>query len=298
MKKIFTVFAVLCAACMLSAYENAAEAFKAGNDLRAKKKFKEAVSAYEEAGKLAQNKSQKFTGAFLAGVCTCQDDRCDEGISRLREALKIAPNKGSELSCQFHIGYLLGSAGRYEEAIVEMKKLKELAAGTPHTIYIDRANVCTGSYLVTLKRYKEALEAVKDSCGSKDPELAAQAWDAVFASSRGLNDKENMQKAVDSMLALKPKTAYAFFIVRRRAFELARMQKKHEDSLKYADEIAANEKLPSYLRLNGVYYQALAHAALGDKEKELAAWKLLEKCGIKSFETAAARNIKRLAPAK
>ncbi|MBQ9502422.1 MAG: tetratricopeptide repeat protein [Lentisphaeria bacterium] len=297
MKKVFTVFAALCAVCMLSAYENAAEALKAASELRNKRDFKGAAAVYEEAGKLATQPGQKYSAVFLRGVCLCQAGSYDDGISLIREARRIAASNGQKISSQFHIGYYLSAQKKYDEAIAEMKKVKEIAPGVKND-YVDRVDSCIGLYLSSQKKYKEAVEAVQESCKSPNPDIALTAWSVAYTAYRNLKDDEGMQKAVSAMLALEPRQASLYFTARRCAFELARAQKKHAEALKYADEIVAKKGLNKFLHDNGVFYKAISYAALRDKENELAQWKLLENCGIKSFEAAAARNIKRLTEKK
>ena len=297
MKKLSVVLLAVCTAGVLCAYETNAEAYKAGTAFRAGRDYKKALAAFDEAAKLAKAPQQKASADFMAGVVLCEDKQYDKGIARLREALAAFPGAPSRVSCQFHIAYYLGVEKKYEEAIAEMRKVRELGKGIRHN-YIDRSDACIGTYLLALKKYDEALAAVRDFCTSEDKDTAVMALTVTYGANKELKNTEGMQKAVDAMLALKEPRPYMFFTARRYAFELARMQKKHEDALKYAEEIASKEGLSKILHDHGVYYKALSYGALRDKENELAQWKLLEHCGTKSFETAAARNIKRLTEKK
>ena len=297
MKKLSVILLAVCAAGLLPAYETFAEARKAGQDLRAKGSYKKSFAAYEEAAKLAKTKGEKFSAEFMKGVVLCQDKQYEKGLPVLRAALELASNPSQKVSCQFHIAYYLGADKKYEEAIVEMRKVREFGKGTKHD-YIDRSDACIGDYLRALKRYDEAIAAVKDVCGNPNKDTAFLALTVTYSSSKALKNTEGMQKAVDGMLALSDLRPYAFFTTRVCAFELARSQKKYDEALKYANEIVAKEGLSKNLRLTGYYYVALCYAGLGDKEKELAAWKELENCGIKYLESSAARNIKRLSGGK
>ena len=297
MKKLSVIVFAVCAAGLLSAYETYAEASKAGRDFRNKGNYKKSFAAFEEAGKLAKTKGEKYSAEFMKGVVLCQDKQYEKGLPQLRAALEMASNPSQKVSCQFHIAYYLGADKKYEEAIAEMRKVREFGKGSKHD-YIDRSDACIGDYLRALKRYDEALAAVKDLCGHSNKDTAYLALTVAYSSSKALKNTEGMQKAVDGMLALSDLRPYAFFTTRVCAFELARSQKKYDEALKYAKEIIAKEGLSKNLRLTGYYYVALAYAGLGDKEKELAAWKELENCGIKYLETSAARNIKRLSGGK
>ncbi|MBQ7207745.1 MAG: hypothetical protein IJS01_08115 [Lentisphaeria bacterium] len=297
MKKLSVILFAVCAAGLLSAYETNAEAYKAGTAFRAKRDYKKAFAAYEEAAKLAETPARKFSAEFMKGVVLCEDKQYENGIAALRAALATAAAPSQKVSCQFHIGYYLGISKKYEEAIAEMRKVRELGKGIKND-YIDRSDALIGTYLVALKKYDEALAAVKDACVNSNRDTAFPALTAAYSANRGLKNTEGMQKAVEGMLAIEAPRPYMFFTARKCAFELARSQKKHDEALKYASEIAANESLDKTLRLTGTSYVALSYAAKGDKEKELAAWKELENCGIKYFESMAARNIKRLSGGK
>ena len=297
MKKLSVILLAVCAAGLLSAYETYAEARKAGQDFRAKGNYKKSFVAYEQAAKLAKTRGEKFSAEFMKGVVLCQDKQYEKGISVLRAALDLASSPSQKVSCQFHIAYYLGSDKKYEEALSEMRKVREFGKGIKHD-YIDRSDACIGDYLRALKRYDEALAAVKDVCGNPNKETAFAALAVAYSANKELKNNEGMQKAVDGMLALSELRPYAFFTTRKCAFELARAQKKYDEALKYANEIVAKEGLSKNLRLTGTYYAALCYAGKGDKEKELAAWKELENCGIKYLETSAARNVKRLSGGK
>ena len=297
MKKLSVILLAVCAAGVLSAYETYAEAYKAAGVLRSKRSFEEAAAAYGEAAKLTKDPSQKFSSTFMKGAVLCEGKKYDKGLPVLREALGLAVNIPQRVSCQFHIGFYLGVEKKYEEAIAEMRKVREMGKETKHA-YIDRADAFIGTYLVSLQKYDEGLAAVKDVCASTDRDTAFPALTAAYNANKGLKNAEGMQKAVDGMLAVKEPRPYMFFTARKYGFELARSQKKHDEALKYAAEIAANESLDKTLRFSGISYVALSYAAKGDKEKALAAWKELENCGIKYFENMAARNIKRLSGEK
>lgn len=297
MKKLSVVLLAVCAAGVLSAYETYAEAYKAANALRSKRDFKGAAAAYEEAGKLAKQPGQKFSAAFMEGVALCEGKQYEKGISLLREALKLAVSANQRASCQFHIGYYLGVEKKYEEAIAEMRKVREFGKGTKNS-YVEQAEVQIGRCLAALKKYDEALAAVKDFRADKNKNVAFQALAVSYDANKGLKNTEGMQAAVDGLLALKELPPNMFFTARRYAFELARAQKKHTEALKYADEIVAKEGLNKLLHNHGVFYKALSYASLGDRENELAQWKLLEHCGTAYFEASAARNIKRLTEKK
>ena len=293
MKKISAILLAVCAAGMLSAYETYAEAYKAGTAARTKRDYKSAYAAYEEALKLSKSPSAKNSAEFMMGVVLCEDKQYDKGIAQLREALNSAVNPHQKVSAQFHIAYYLGAQKKYEEAIAEMQKVKEIGKGLKNT-YVDLADCRIGTYLVALKRYDEALAAVKDSLANKNSNVAYAALLASYDANKGLKNTEGMQAAVDGLLALKEPQPYMFFTARVRAFELARSQKKHEEALKYGEEIASKEGLNAYMHDHGVYYKAVSYASLGDKENAIAQWKLLENSSVKYFKKNAASNIKRL----
>ena len=293
MKKISVILFAVCAAGVLSAYETNAEAYKAGTAARAKRDYKGAYAAYEEAAKLAKTPSAKNSSEFMMGVVLCEDKQYEKGIAQLREALNSAANAHQKVSAQFHIAYYLGVQKRYDEAIAEMRKVKEIGKGLKNT-YVDLADCRIGTYLVALKKYDEALAAVKDSLANKNSNVVCLALLVSYDANKGLKNTEGMQAAVDGLLALKEPLPHMFFTARVRAFVLARSQKKHEEALKYAEEIASKEGLSKYYHDHGVYYKAVSYASLGDKENELAQWKLLENSSVKYFKTRAASSIKRL----
>ena len=294
MKKIFVILLAVCAAGVLSAYETVAEANKAGSAYRTSKDYQKSIEAFEEAAKLSKNPTQKAYSEYMVGIVLCEDKQYNKGIAQLRKALAAAPTAGLRVSCQFHIAYYLGIMKKYGEAIAEMRKVRDYGNGEVKHRYIDRSDCYIGNYLMALKRYRDAIDTVKDSCASEDTVAAFMALRTSYLAYKELKIYDGRMTAVTGLLNLKDPQPYMYFTARQYAFELARALKNHEEALKYADEIVSNTELTDSQRAYGVFYKALCYSSLHDRKRELAQWKLLRNCGVKYLESVAANNIKRL----
>ena len=275
------------------AYENAAQALKAGHDFRNKKQPKEAAAAFDEAFKLAKKDGVKFAALFYGGVAYVNLKDYDTGISRIRESLKYTKNGNMLSSSQYHVAHYLGVLKKYDEAIAEMGKVKELAKGCVN-FYTESVPSAVGRYLMLQKKYKEAIESARKGVDSKRTDVVVLSWGVIYDASIQQKDLSGAEEAVKALLARTDLKANDFFASRRLANDFYRRKKNLDLAVKYAVELENNETVTPYQRALGTYYTAITYQVLGQKEKALEQWKKLETCSVASLQNTAKRNIKSL----